>query len=120
VTTRRRDEIPRPKPWTVRAADLAAGKGWDALVAQRPEAADRTWVAMTSEPRRVDGRQHRLKGSLGSVAVGGKTSEQWQYEATAGGRVWYAIDDDTRTLWVTEAGPGHPKKTEPRHRKKRG
>lgn len=119
MTTRRGDEIPRPRPWIVRAADLAAGRGWDALVAQHPEATDRTWVSITSDPCHIDGRQHPLKGSLGSGTVHGQALDQWQYEATAGGRVWYAIDETVRTLWITEAGPGHPKQTEPRRRKKR-
>jgi hypothetical protein len=32
--------------------------------------------------------------------------EQWQFEVTSGGRIWYAIDDRTRTLWLT-----HPAQT---------
>lgn len=119
MTTKRGEEIPRPKPWVVRAADLAAGKGWDKLIAQYPDAADRTWVAMTSDPRRVDGRQHRLKGTLGSVAVGGATLDQWQCDVTGAGRVWYAIEDDGRILWVTQAGTGHPKQTDQRRKKQR-
>ena len=93
MTTKRGDGIPRPKPWAVRAVDLAAGKGWDKVVAQFPEAADRAWVAMTSDPRRIDRRQHQLKGTLGRVAVAGTTMDQWQCEVTGAGRVWNAIDD---------------------------
>lgn len=119
MTTRRGDTIPRPKPWTVKAADLTAGKGWDTLASQHAEAADRTWIAITTDPRRTDSRQHQLKGSLRTVTVGGKTLDQWQFEATGAGRVWYAIDDDERVLWVTAAGLGHPKQTDTRRRKKR-
>jgi hypothetical protein len=36
--------------------------------------------------------------------------EQWQY--AGGGRLWYVIDDDKSTVWLTEASPGHPKATE--------
>ncbi|WP_322759335.1 hypothetical protein [Frankia sp. Cr2] len=75
--TKRGDEIARPRPWTVRAVDRQAGAGWDVLIRQAPEAADRAWVALTSEPRRVDDRQHRLKGSLGDISVNGKAVEQW-------------------------------------------
>lgn len=110
--TKRGEEIERPRPWIVRAADRKAGTGWDNLVRQAPESADRAWVAMTSNPRHVDHRQHRLKGSLGLATVAGQKLEQWQYEATGGGRIWYAIDDGTRTLWITQAGTGHPKRTE--------
>ncbi len=78
---------------------------------------DRAWVAITSDPRRVDNRQHPLRGHLGIVKVGGESLEQWQYEATAGGRIWYAIDDASRTIWITRAGTGHPKQTDTRRRR---
>jgi len=38
--------------------------------------------------------------------------EQWQYEVTAAGRLWYCIDDEQRTVWLTDAHVGHPKATE--------
>lgn len=38
--------------------------------------------------------------------------EQWQYEVTAGGRIWYLVDSARRTLWIKAAGTGHPKATE--------
>jgi hypothetical protein len=63
------------------AADLAAGRGWDALVAQHREAADRTWVAITSNPRHVDCGQHPLKASLGSVMVQGR-ARRWRSGST--------------------------------------
>jgi len=111
---KRGEEIPRPNPWAVKAADRAAGKGWDQLESQASSAADAVWVAMTSDPRRTNERQHQLKGSLGEVVVGGVKLDQWQIEATGAGRVWYAIDDESRTLWVTAATTGHPKQTERR------
>jgi len=73
-------------------------------------------VALTSDPRHIDQRQHPLKGSLGMVKIAGSALEQWQYELTGGGRIWYAIDDDNRTLWITRAGAGHPKDTDTRGR----
>jgi len=50
------------------------------------------------------------------VKVAGSALEQWQYEVTGGGRIWYAIDDARRTLWLTRAGAGHPKETD-KHRR---
>lgn len=111
---RRRDQ--RPHPWLVRAADRQAYQGWQQLLTNAAENLDRAWVALTSEPRRVDQRQHPLKGALGVVKVGGAVLEQWQYEVTGGGRIWYAIDDDGRTLWITRAGTGHPRQTDTRRR----
>jgi hypothetical protein len=42
----------------------------------------------------------------------GKVLPQWQYEVTAGGRIWYLVDHEARTCWIKEAGTGHPKKTD--------
>lgn len=108
----RGDEIPRPRPWIVRAADRQSFRGWQQLLTAAPDNLDRAWVAITSDPRRIDQRQHPLKGALGTVKIVGSALDQWQYEVTGGGRIWYAIDDDNRTLWITQAGTGHPKQTE--------
>ncbi|MEY9946392.1 hypothetical protein [Kitasatospora sp. GAS1066B] len=112
--TDRGEELPRPRPWSVRAVDRQAHLGWQQLLKQVPENIDRAWVAVTGDPRQVDQRQHPLKGALGVVKVAGALPEQWQYEVTGGGRIWYAIDDEQRTLWITRAGSGHPKQTETR------
>jgi hypothetical protein len=114
--TGRGEEIPRPRPWLVRAVDRRACQGWQQLLAAAPENLDRAWVAITCDPRDIDQRQHPLKGMLGVVKVGGSSLEQWQYEVTGGGRLWYAIDDEGRTIWITRAGTGHPKQTDRRRR----
>ncbi|MGD9751240.1 MAG: hypothetical protein AB7W59_09615 [Acidimicrobiia bacterium] len=44
--------------------------------------------------------------------MNGVDLEQWQFEVTAGGRLWYCIDDDAKTVWLTDAHVGHPKSTE--------
>jgi hypothetical protein len=49
---------------------------------------------------------------LGQPSVNGAKMEQWQYEVTAGGRLWYCIDDKAKTVWLTGAYAGHPKATE--------
>ncbi|MEK6721356.1 MAG: hypothetical protein AABZ33_11910 [Chloroflexota bacterium] len=53
-----------------------------------------------------------MKGELGARSIGGRTLEQWQLEVTGAGRLWYAIDDDRRTVILTLASVGHPKSTE--------
>jgi hypothetical protein len=55
---------------------------------------------------------NRLRGALGSREVGGKVLAQWQYEVTAGGRIWYCPDLDRMLVWVVAASPAHPKATE--------
>jgi hypothetical protein len=87
-------------------------KGWEQICSAAAANARVAWERITAEPRRVDTRQHRLRGSLGDRSVNGVEMEQWQYEVTAGGRIWYCIDDDRRMVWMTDASVGHPKATE--------
>lgn len=60
----------------------------------------------------LDSRHLRLHGELSTKLIEGSTLEQWQIEVTGGGRIWYAIDDDRHTIWVTHAATGHPKATD--------
>lgn len=114
----RGEEVRRPTGWIVRLVDRQAAQGWAALLSQAPDNLDRAWVAITASPRCRDdlSRQHRLKYDLKSVKVDGVELEQWQYEVTGGGRIWFAIDDGRRTLWITQAGTGHPRQTDKRRR----
>jgi hypothetical protein len=81
-------------------------------VSAAPGNARIAWEKITADPRERTARQHPLKGSLGTRVVSGVAMEQWQYEVTSGGRLWYCIDDQKRTVWLTEAMPGHPRSTE--------
>jgi hypothetical protein len=49
--------------------------------------------------------------SIGAVDRGVDMA-QWQYEVTSGGRIWYVVDVEHRTLWLRHAGPGHPSETQ--------
>ncbi len=112
----KRKERVAPPPtkdgWDFRFASSDAVKGWEQIGSAASANARVAWERITAEPRRVDTRQNRLKGSLGTRAVNGTDMEQWQYEVTAGGRIWYCIDDDRRTVWMMDASVGHPKATE--------
>ncbi len=57
-------------------------------------------------------RHHRLKFDLAVVKVDGVPLEQWQYEVTGAGRIWFAIDDANKILWITQAGTAHPRRTD--------
>jgi hypothetical protein len=70
------------------------------------------WERIIADPRNRSERQHPLRGSLATRVVNGIALEQWQYEVTGGGRIWYCIDDERRIAWLTEASPGHPKEPE--------
>jgi hypothetical protein len=112
--TSRGDELHPPSEWKLIAYDRRAAIGWRDLAVQAPENLRRAWLALTSDPRSSAdlSRQHRLKRDLKQVKVGGTEMEQWQFEVTGGGRIWYAIDDENKTLWITHAGPGHPRRTD--------
>jgi hypothetical protein len=72
------------------------------------------WLALSLRPTAPENRrrQHRLKGDFASVSVHGVWRDQWQYEVTAAGRIWYVVDDEKRLVWVTLASASHPKGTE--------
>lgn len=112
----RGDEVRRPTGWMMRVTDKRSARGWVELLAQAHANLDRAWVAITTDPRCQGNvsRQHRLKFDLRTVQVDGVELEQWQYEVTGGGRLWYAIDDERRTIWITQAGTGHPRETDKR------
>ena len=87
----------------MRFANNDAAKGWEHVCASAPSNARSAWERITEEPRHWDDRQKPLQGSLASAAIGGVDMDQWQFEVTSGGRIWYCIDDTKRTLWVTHA-----------------
>jgi hypothetical protein len=117
LAPKRKDRVaPPPKQgqWDLRYHSSDAVAGWDDLCRQAPGPTNLAWEALTKDPRsRANlGRQFQLKGELATRDVGDKTLEQWQYEVTGGGRLWYCIDDQTRTVWLTRASVGHPSETD--------
>lgn len=112
---KRRERVAPPPArngWDFRYATSDAVTGWDKVCAAAPANARTAWERITSDPRQRDDRQHPLRGALGARTVNGEAMEQWQYEVTSAGRLWYCIDDTRRTVWLTDAMPGHPKATE--------
>ncbi|MGO4205373.1 hypothetical protein AB4Z09_27275 [Rhodococcus sp. TAF43] len=100
--------------WELRFATTDAVKGWDALCQQAPANTLTAWNELRSHPDTPapTPRHHQLKGSLATASHGGAVMEQWQYEVTAGGRIWYLVDSPRRTLWIKAASTGHPKATD--------
>lgn len=100
--------------YTLRFATNDAAKGREELCRQAAANTRTAFDAIESSPcpSPPTSRQHPLKGSLAAAAHNGKTLPQWQYEVTAGGRIWYLVDHDTRTCWIKHAGTGHPKATD--------
>jgi hypothetical protein len=119
MTAGRGDRAAPPAPdghWEVRFADAASAKGWECLTQQAGENTYRAWIAMRTNPRPTieTPRHHRLKGGLAHGTHRGQTCEQWQFEVTGGGRIWYLLDTARVTCWITFAGTGHPRATDRR------
>ena len=112
----KREERVAPPPstdgWDFRYATNDAVKGWEQICSAVPGNARTAWERITGDPRQRDNGQHPLKGSLGARSVNGEALEQWQYEVTAGGRIWYCTDRNRRIVWLTDVHVGHPKATE--------
>jgi hypothetical protein len=100
--------------WEVRFGNTTAAKGWESLCQQAPGNTRDAWHQMRTNPAPAPPtpRHHQLKGTLAAAEHGGKRLACWQIEVTGGGRIWYLLDPDRRTVWMTEAGTGHPKKTD--------
>ena len=71
------------------------------------------WRRSRQTPHRRSSRQGRLIGrSLAAKTVKGKVLDQWQYKVGASAGIWYCIDEEEMTVWVTYASTRHPKATE--------
>lgn len=116
--SKRGGEVPRPiarDEWTPRFGNREAARAWDELLNSKLKAAlVRFWDLIVSDPRSQSNpsRHHQLKGSLGTRTLKGRKVEQWQHEISGAGRIWFLIDDRTRTVWVMEVSPGHPSRTD--------
>ncbi|TVT17414.1 hypothetical protein FNH05_36060 [Amycolatopsis rhizosphaerae] len=117
MPAKRGDRVAPPAPpggWEARFATSEAAKGWEELCQAARANTWEAWIILTERPEAPENpaRQHRLKGSLGIREIGGRTLRQWQYEVTAGGRIWYCPDPERRIVWVILAAAAHPKNTE--------
>lgn len=111
------DRVPRPPvgdDWDIVFANNPATKGWVELCAKATANCAKLHDLLRTDPRNRDAphRHHRLKGELSVVNIKGRQVEQWQHEVTGASRVWFGIDDANRTIYVTLAEVGHPKKTD--------
>lgn len=96
--------------YDIRFDNSESAQGWDELARVVPANLRRAFDTIRSAPRSIPSteRHHRLRGSLSPVSRRGADLKQWQFEVTGGGRIWYLIEEMTRTGWITYAGTGHP------------
>jgi len=115
--TRRGARVPRPPvppEWDLRFATKAAAENWEKLSNVAAGNCAEMHARLTRDPRdRINpDRHHRLKGELAVGRHDGKELEQWQYEVTGAGRVWFLIDDSRHRVLLTAVTLGHPSKTD--------
>ncbi|MEU8815660.1 hypothetical protein [Actinoplanes sp. NPDC048796] len=105
---------PGPDEYDLTFGTSEAAKGWIDLCAQAPANALEMWRTLRANPAPSPptSRHHQLKGSLSTGAYRGAVLPQWQYEVTAGGRVWYLVDAAGKKVYLMYAGTRHPKVTE--------
>ncbi len=104
----------RPGGWEARFGTSEAAKGWEHLCQTARSSTWEAWIVLSERPTNPENRarQHRLHGALSTRDVHGQLLDQWQYEVTGAGRIWYCPDPDRRIVWIVHAGPGHPKQTD--------
>jgi hypothetical protein len=94
--------------------DAEAADGWEELCKQARGATRVAWETLTRAPRdrSSPARQSQLRLDLATRTIGGREFEQWQYEVTGGGRIWYCPDPEKMSVFITYAGVGHPRATD--------
>ena len=117
MSPKRNDRVappPEPGGWEFRFLTNEAARGWDDLCRQAPGNARRAYEAILGDPEPMawSRRRHRLAPPLDERIQKGRPLAQWQYEVTGGGRLWYLVDTEWRTIWLSHASTGHPKHTE--------
>ncbi len=113
MSPKRRDPVappPGPEELQIRFHTNEAIKGWEELCRQAPGNTLAAWMTMRRNPAPPikAPRHHRLSGELATGSEGGRVLDHWQIEVTGGGRIWYLVDPETRTVWIDYAGPSHP------------
>lgn len=102
-----------PEGYVVRFLNNEAAKGWEDFVQAAPNPLWAAWQTLITTPQKPanKSRHHRLKGLLSTLELKGNVFEQWQYEVTAGGRIWFCVDEAKRTVWLKKVSLGHPNET---------
>lgn len=100
--------------WELRFGTTEAANGWEDLCSQAPGPTREAWETIGRDPRdrTRPHRQHQLRDKLANREVKGLVLEQWQFEPTGGGRIWYCPDDSKRIVWLVAATSGHPRRTD--------
>jgi len=89
-----------PGRYSVVFSSAVAESEWDAFATRNPDAARDAYTRLSTEPlTRQPGRQFPLKGKANKPF--------WEYEATGGDRIYYAVCLDTQTVIVAVRNDTH-------------
>lgn len=117
MTPGRGDRAAPPRPengYDLRFVDRTAAEGWEQLCKQM-EGNMRVAYHLLADgphPAEVTPRHHQLKGRLATETHTGRELPQWQYEVGGAARIWYIVDRDKQTVWITKATSAHPAATD--------
>jgi len=101
--------------WEIVPISRSVEKAWDLATQLAPDLVEKVLGKLSQKPLDREGnprRTHKLKGKLASRTIGSKVLEQWQFEFSASGRVWYCVDVTSKIVYVTAISLSHPKQTE--------
>jgi len=105
---------PRQGEWEMQFFTADSARGWEDLCKQARGPTREAWEGISRDPRGRQNlkRQHPLQGDFATRLINGVSLEQWQYEVTGAGRIWYCPDPTEKIVYVTLAGCGHPNATD--------
>lgn len=89
----------------------SAEQGWRDVVATQRNAVSAAWDRLTADPLAEDLACHALRGELSTVTHSGRDWVRRQLELKRGARIWFTVDEDTRTVHVLAVHTHHPNAT---------
>jgi len=110
----RRADVTRPvrtTEYTIVFGTRSAEQGWRDLVATQRNAVVGAWERLATDPTSEDLACHALRGELGTVTHSGREWVRRQYELKRGARVWFTVDEETRTVHLLAVHTHHPNAT---------
>lgn len=111
---KRGEQVPPPpvaNEWDLRYATKES-LAFAELERQSPGNCAEAKARLKTTPTTRSDAQKPLRGTLGTRTIGGVEMTQWQYDISAGARLWYCVDNDNRIVWLTLAAAGHPRATD--------
>jgi hypothetical protein len=101
----------RTTEYTIVLATRSAEQGWRDVVATQRNAVVTAWERLTTDPLTEDLACHALRGELGVVTHSGRTWTRRQIELKRGARIWFTVDEASRTVHVLDVHTRHPNQT---------